>query len=107
MDSGLILIITLSIPFLILIGFYTWLSKRKKIHTETLKSDWIKFEKAINRKHISSIIKYGTDLIYNENLTDYQLKKMKNEVDLLLKKYSQLETLNNLIYNKRLHWNSN
>ncbi|WP_188463948.1 hypothetical protein [Bizionia arctica] len=105
MNNELILIITVSFPVLLLIVFYFWLSKRKKRHAVTLKSDWIKFEKAITQKHINGIIKYGTELILNENLTDSQLKIMKESVGELVGEHSQLENLNNLIYNKFLHWN--
>ena len=105
MDNGLILIITFSTPLLILVIYFIWLSKRKKRHLQTLKSDWNKFEKAINNKHINGIIKYGTELIWNENLTDSQLKIMKESVDELVEKNSELDGLKNLIYNKWLHWN--
>jgi hypothetical protein len=105
MDIGLILIITFSTPLLILVVYYIWLYKRKKRHEEILNSDWNKFEKAIIHNHINGIIKYGTDLIWNEKLTDSQLKKMKESVDELVKKNSELEGLQNLIYNKWLHWN--
>ncbi|WP_298903492.1 hypothetical protein [uncultured Psychroserpens sp.] len=105
MDNGLLLIITFSILLLALIVYFIWLSKRKKRHVETLKSDWNKFEKALNNEHISGIIKYGTELIWNENLTDSQMKKMKESVYPLAEKHAELENLKNLIYNKWLDWN--
>ncbi|MFD2917145.1 MULTISPECIES: hypothetical protein [Flavobacteriaceae] len=105
MNNGIILIIAFSFPLLLLIVYYFWLSKRKKRHAESLKSDWVKFEKAISQKHINGIIKYGTELIWNENLTDSQLKKMKESVGELVIEHSELENLRILIYNKFLHWN--
>jgi hypothetical protein len=80
MDNGLILIIIFSIPLLILIVYFIWLSKRKKRHAEILMSDWNKFEKALNHEHINGIIRFGTELVWNENLTDSQMKKMKESV---------------------------
>lgn len=105
MYNGLILLITFSVPILLLVVYYFWLSKRKKRHAKTLKSDWIKFEKAINHKHINGIIKYGTELIWNENLTDSKLKKMREYFDELELEDSKLENLKNLTHNKWLHWN--
>ena len=105
MNNGLILLITFLLPLIAVVVFYLWLSKRKKRHVETLKSDWFKFENAIKNKHVGNISKYGRQLIYNENLTDDQLKIMKKSIDKLVVKNSELEELINLIYNKFLHWN--
>ena len=104
MDNGLLLSITFSIPLILLFVYFIWLSKRKKRHAEALKSDWNKFEKALNHKDINGIIKYGTELVWNENLTDSQMKKMKESVYPLAEKHSELEKLENLIYNKWLEW---
>lgn len=105
MDNGSILIIAFSTPLLILVAYFIWLTKRKKRHAEKLKSDWIKFEKAINHKDTNGIIKFGTELIWNENLTDSHLKKMKDYVNEIAEDNGKLEDLKNLIYNKWLHWN--
>ncbi len=105
MDNGFLLIITFLTPLIILTTYYIWLSKRKKKHAETLKSDWNKFEKALNHNHISGIIKYGTELVWNENLKDAQMKKMKESVYPLAEKHSELKDLKNLIYNKWLDRN--
>lgn len=105
MDNGLILLITFSLPIAIVIIFYYLVSKRKKIHAKTLKSDWIKFEKAIRHKHINGIVKYGTELIWNEKLTDSKLEQMSKYIDNLEAKNAELENLKNLIYNKKLDWN--
>nr|WP_321237635.1 hypothetical protein [uncultured Psychroserpens sp.] len=104
MDNGIILIITFSIPLLLLLIYFIWLSKRKKRHAETLISDWNKFEKALSHEHINGIIKYGTELVWNENLTDSQMKKMKESVYDLAEEHTELENLKNLIYNKWLDW---
>ncbi|MDG5493210.1 hypothetical protein [Psychroserpens sp. SPM9] len=104
MDNGLLLIITFSTPLLLLIVYFIWLSKRKKRHAEALIPDWNKFEKALSNEHINGIIKYGTELVWNENLTDSQMKKMKESVYDLAEKHTELENLKNLIYNKWLDW---
>lgn len=105
MNNGLMLLITFSLPVLILIAFYILMSRRKKRHSETLKSDWVNFEKAISHKHINRIIKYGTKLIWNENLTDSKLEKMSKCINQMVDENSELEDLKNLIYNKKIHWN--
>ncbi|WP_425077849.1 hypothetical protein [Psychroserpens sp. S379A] len=104
MDNGLILIITFSTPLLVLIIYFILLSKQKKRHSESLRTDWNKFEEALNNNHINGIIKYGTELVWNENLTDSQMKKMKETVYPLAEEHSELENLKNLIYNKWLDW---
>ncbi|WP_299385643.1 hypothetical protein [uncultured Lacinutrix sp.] len=107
MNNGLILIITFTIPVVILLLFYVLIKNRKKRHLVSLDLDWSKFEKAIEYKDINGVNKYGTELIWNENLTDAMLKKMIDYVEELAVDNLELKNLQNLIFNKNLHWNRN
>ena len=74
MNNELILVLTFSIPILFVAGYFIWLYKRRRKHAETLKSDWNKFEKAIDRRNISGIIKYG-----NRLSVERKLDRLSNE----------------------------
>ena len=105
MNNGFLLIITFSIPLVLLMLFFFLIKKRKKRHLYSLDVDLNNFNKAIEHKDINGINKYGTELIWNENLTDTILKNMSEDIDELISTHSELKHLKNLIYNKRLHWN--
>ena len=105
MDNGTILIITFLTPLLILILYFIWLHRRKKRHAAILESDWNDFKNALEMNDISEIVEYGKKLVWNEKLNENQMALMKESINELAEKHSELEDLKNLIYNKWLDWN--
>ncbi|WP_299887807.1 hypothetical protein [uncultured Lacinutrix sp.] len=104
MDNGMILITTFVLTIGIVSVFYYRINLRKKRHSDTIKSDWINFKKAIANKHLKGINKFGTNLIWNEHLTMEMLKEMSTGINNLGKDYTELKELKILIYNKYLDW---
>ncbi len=101
------LIMAFIIPVIILLLFYVLIKNRKKRHLVSLNLDWNKFEKAIARKDLNGINKHGTELIWNEHLTDAMLKKMTIYVEELAVDNLEVKNSQNLIFNKKLHWDRN
>jgi hypothetical protein len=101
MSNGLILFLVFTTSIVILILYFFLIKNRKKRHLVSLEYDWDNFEKAIAQKDIIGINKYGTELIWNENLTDSILKEMNSYVENLDVENSELENLKNLILNKK------
>ena len=107
MNNRLILLITFIIPLILLLLFYLLIKNRKKRHLVSLDLDWSKFKKAIEDKDINGVNKHGTELIWNEHLTDAMLKKMTIYVEELAVDNLEVKNLQNLIFNKKLHWDRN
>ncbi len=105
MNNGMILIAMFVIPIGIAIVFYYLMRRRKKRRSETIKSDWNNFQKAITNNHIKKVSELGTKLIWNEHLTSEKLKEMSAFIKSLGKDYAELKELKTLIYNKHLDWN--
>ncbi|WP_298421248.1 hypothetical protein [uncultured Kordia sp.] len=111
MGNGIIITLTICIPLGIVSLFYYWLGIRKKRHLQTIVTDWNNFNKAITNNHIDGILKFGTELIWNEHLTMIQLKEMSElikkfeKTDFKTTKTNEYKELKLLIYNKYLDWN--
>lgn len=103
MNNGLILLLTFTIPIVIVILFCFLTRNRKKRHLVSLDSDWRNFKKAIEHKDINGINKYGTEVIWNENLTNDMLIEMNDYLDKVVLDNSELENLKNIIFNKKLN----
>jgi len=104
MNNGYILLITFAVTILFA-GIVYYLSRlQKQRHQETFKNDWNRFEKALQLNDLKGINHYGTLLVRNVHLKSDDLNVIKKEVDPLAEKYSELEELRLLIFNKRLDW---
>ena len=98
----MILYSTFMITIGIAIIFHYLLSIRKKRQLESIKSDWTHFNRGVQNKLPEGIIKYGTNLVFNEHLTASQLEKMYSDIKNLVEEFPELEELRVLLYNKHL-----
>lgn len=106
MNNGYIILITFVVTILFA-GIVYYLSRlQKQRHQETFKIDWNRYEKALQINDIKGINHYGTLLVKNVHLKSDDLNVIKKEVDPLAEKYSELEELRLLIFNKRLEWDA-
>ena len=105
MNNGIILFLTFVITVLTTVFFYYFNSLRKKRHSQTIISDWNKFNKAIQNRHIKGINDFGQKLIFNEHFDIIKLKEMSKLINDLYKNEKELKELKMLINNKYLDWN--
>tara|TARA_R110001632_G_scaffold43376_6_gene110039 strand:+ start:37322 stop:37654 length:333 start_codon:yes stop_codon:yes gene_type:complete len=105
MNNGIILFSTFIITAIIAVIFYYLFSLRKKRHSQTIVSDWNKFNKAILNKHLKGVDDFGRKLIFNEYLDINKLNEMSELIYDLDKNYEELKELKILIFNKHLNWN--
>ena len=104
MNNGLLLLLSILIPFLFS-GSFFWFYHRKKQHTKpTLSIDLKHFKKAHEINDIKGIINYGNKIFYNLNLDNTALLVLDRIISERIKKHPELEELRLLIYNKKLDW---
>ena len=104
MSNAGILVVTFIITISIVVLFFYYSSQIKKRDSQTLESDWKAFQNAVQQHRISTIKDIGSQLIYNENISEEQVREMSNIINILENDHKELTDLKWIIYNKRKDW---
>ncbi|OUS16507.1 hypothetical protein A9Q93_05685 [Nonlabens dokdonensis] len=104
MSNAGILVVTFIITITIVVLFFYYSSQIKKRDSQTLESDWKAFQNAVQQHRISTIKDIGSQLIYNENISEEQVREMSNIIKMLENDHKELTDLKWIIYNKRKDW---
>jgi|SRR5690554_1540221 len=87
-----------SIVFVISVVIFLW--KRKKRHRNNYPKDWKHLKHAIEEENINDLAKYGSRVIWNDNLEAQHKKIIYREIEKRKDNYPELQKLWKDVYYK-------
>uniref|UniRef100_UPI00404AAC2E hypothetical protein n=1 Tax=Flavobacterium sp. TaxID=239 RepID=UPI00404AAC2E len=100
----MILFYSLGLIFFVLTIIYYYAWKDSLRDKNNLKKDWQKFLNSESSNDIKRIAKYGDQLIWNKYLSNDQLHKIIDVVNLRITEFPELKKLENNAFNKKLRY---